>query len=128
MMKRPLAYSIIAVLAAVFAFMMMIAATNTGDLFVRAFVIAAALAAVYAGHAVWQGEAQAPRRLLIWGIVTLILAAAVFGYAQAYALRPQDRTLILVALGWCAAISGMSWYVRRHPWIAAPAGDPAARK
>jgi hypothetical protein len=108
--------------------MMMIAATNTGDLFVRAFVIAAALAAVYAGHAVWQGEGQAPRRVLIWGVVTLILAAAVFGYAQAYPLRPQDRTLILVALGWCAAISGMFWYVRRHPWIGTAAGDAAAHK
>jgi hypothetical protein len=127
-MKRPLAFSIIAAAAALFAFMMMIAATNTGDLFVRAFVIAAALAAVYAGHAVWQGEVQAPRRVLVWGIVTLVLAAAVFGYAHAYTLRPQDRTLILVALGWCAAISGMLWYVRRHPWIAAPADGGAARK
>ena len=127
-MKRPMAFSIIAAAAALFAFMMMIAATNTGDLFVRAFVIAAALAAVYAGHAVWQGEAQAARRVGVWGIVTLILAAAVFGYAQAYTLRPQDRTLILVALGWCAAISGMFWYVRRHPWIGAGAGGGAARK
>ena len=127
-MRRPLAYSIIAVLAALFAFMMMIAATNTGDLFVRAFVIAAALAAVYAGHAVWQGEAQAPRRVLVWGIVTLVLAGAVFAYSQSYTLRPQDRTLVLVALGWCAAIAGMFWYVRRRPWSGEAASDAAARK
>ena len=127
-MKRPLAYSIIAVLAAVFAFMMTVAAMNTGDLFVRAFVIAAALAAVYAGHAVWQGEAQAPRRVLIWAVVTLVLAGAVFAYSQAYTLRPQDRTLILVALGWSAAIGGMFWYVRRHAWTGERSVDATARK
>jgi hypothetical protein len=127
-MKRPLAYSIIAALAAVFAFLMVMAALNTGDLFVRAFVIAAALAAVYAGHAVWRGESQAPRRVLVWGIVTLILAGAVFGYSQAYTLRPQDRTLILVALGWCAAIGGMFWYLQGHHWTGEGAGDPAAHK
>ena len=127
-MNRPLPYSIIAVFAAVFAFLMMIAATNTGDLFVRAFVVAAALAAVYAGHAAWQGEAQAPRRVLVWGIVTLVLAVAVFAYSQAYTLRPQDRTLILVALGWCVAIGGMFLYVRQNRWIRESSSDAAARK
>ncbi len=115
-MKRPLIHTAIAILAVLFSFFAAIATINTGDLYVRGFLIIAAIAGLAAGHAVWHGRRNAAKRVALWSIATAVLAAAVFVYSRYFTLRAEDQSIASTAIFAAMIIAFCALYLERRPW------------
>ncbi len=126
-MKRPIGHSVIAAFAIIFAFAALIATINTGDLFVRGFLIIAAITATIAAQAVWSGRRGAAKRVALWSIATAVLASAVFIYSRYYTLRQADESIASSAIAAALIISFCALYLERRPWarsVGAERGRP----
>ena len=116
-MKRPLGYTAIAAFAVLFGFFGAIAATNTGDLFVRGFLLISVIAALIAARAVWNGRRNAAKRVALWSIATALLASAVFIYSRYYTLRTEDQSIASSAIFAAMITAFCALYLERRPWI-----------
>ena len=114
-MKRPLGYTVITVFALLFGFFGAIAVTNTGDLFVRGFLLMSVIAALIAARAVWNGHRNAAKRVALWSIATAVLASAVFVYSRFYTLRTEDQSIASSAIFAAMVIAFCALYLERRP-------------
>ena len=123
-MKRPFAYSAIAFLAAFYGIGMFITTWMAGDLFVRVFAICGTFASAYVVQGLWTGKPDAPRRIVLWGGVTILFVAALSWYARAFQIDRAVQAMISGCIMWIVFIGACAFYVRRKRWVCS--GDSQA--